>query len=197
MTPAGHVHTHQHAVQFYGSDESLFGTVASFISEGLIFGQPAIVIATPAHCQAVLAELSRRLINVEQARRIGDLVCMDAEDTLATFMAGGRPDQAAFQKNVGDVIERTLAGRAHTPVRAYGEMVDVLWKNGLADAAITLEILWNELAHSHAFQLLCGYSMGNFYKQAAHFEQICQLHTHMVADSHVVPFERRLIARTA
>src|SRR5688500_12556570 len=86
MQPENHVHAHHHAVQFYGNEEHLFTTVAGFISEGLIAGQPAIVIATPAHCVAILGELSRRLIDVEQAKRIGDLICMDAEETLGTFM---------------------------------------------------------------------------------------------------------------
>lgn len=185
------VHAHHHAVQFYGSEQSLFTTVGGFIAEGLIAGQPAIVIATPSHTAAILQELSRRLIDVQQAKRIGDLVCLDAEETLATFMAGAMPDRGAFRKNVGDLIEQSLAGRVRTPVRAYGEMVDVLWKRGCAEAAVKLEIFWNDLASTHSFQLLCGYSMGNFFKQAEHFEQVCQQHTHVVTEPNVVPFERR------
>jgi hypothetical protein len=191
------VHARHHAVQFYGNDEHLFATVGGFISEGLIAGHPAIVIATPCHTAAILDELSRRLIDVDQAKRIGDLVCLDADESLATFMAGDVPDPNAFRKNIGDAIEQALGGRVRTPVRAYGEMVDVLWKKGKFDAAIKLEILWNELASTHAFQLLCGYAIGNFYKQAEFFEQVCQQHTHVVADAKVVPFERRGARRTA
>lgn len=191
------IHEHHHAVQFYGTDESLFATVGGFISEGLIAGQPAVIIATPAHTKAILDELVRRLIDVAEARHIGDLVCMDAEDTLATLMADDLPDPRAFMKNVGDVIEQALAGRVRTPVRAYGEMVDVLWKQGKIEAAMRLEILWNELAGSHAFQLLCGYSMGNFCKHSEHFETVCAQHTHVLpADTAVVPFERRRLPRT-
>lgn len=189
------VHAHHHAVQFYGSEESLIATVGGFISEGLIAGQPGILIATPAHIKAVLEELGHRLIDVEQARRIGDLVCMDAEETLATFMAGPLPDPQAFKKNVGDVIEQTLSGRARTPVRAYGEMVDVLWKQGAVEAAIKLEILWNELAMSHSFQLLCSYSMGTFFKQAEHLERVCQQHSRIMTDANVVPFARKAVGR--
>jgi hypothetical protein len=155
------------------------------------------VISTPAHCKAILDELTRRLVNVENAKRIGDLICMDAGETLATFMAGDVPDPAAFNKNVGDVIAQTLRGRRRTPVRAYGEMVDVLWKQGKVEAAIKLEILWNELAQTHSFQLLCGYSMGSFYKQAEYFERVCHQHTHVMTDTMIGPFERRTIRRTA
>lgn len=191
------LHSHYHAVQFYGSDENLISTVGSFISEGLIAGQPAIVIATPSHCAAILDDLTRRFIDVRHARHIGDLACLDAEELLATFMADNMPDAGAFRKNVGAAIDQALGGRVRTAVRAYGEMVDVLWKKGLADAAIKLEILWNDLASSHAFQLLCGYSMGNFYKQAKYFEDVCQHHTHVSADTKVMPFERRAVPRSA
>jgi hypothetical protein len=191
------VAAHHHSVQFYGSDQTLFATVGAFLAEGLIAGQPAIVIATASHGAAILDDLARRLIDVREARRIGDLVCLDAEEVLATFMAEDTPDPGAFRKNVGDALEQALGGRVRTPVRAYGEMVDVLWKQGRADAAIRLEILWNELAQTHAFQLLCGYSIGNFYKQAEYFEQVCQQHTHVLADDKVVRFERRVRARTA
>jgi hypothetical protein len=195
---ADQMHQRHHAVQFYGSDQSLCSTVGGFISEGLIAGQPAVVIATPGHSLAILEELRRRLIDVEEARRIGDLVLLDAEEMLATFMAGDAPDAGAFRRNVGEIIDQALGGRLRTPVRAYGEMVDVLWKRGSSGAAIRLEVLWNELASSHAFQLLCGYSMGNFYKQAEYFEQVCAQHTHVFADdSNVVTFERRKAPRTA
>jgi hypothetical protein len=76
-------------------------------------------------------------------------------------------------------------------------MVDVLWKKGRAEAAIKLEILWNELAQTHTFQLLCGYSMGNFYKQTKYFEQVCQQHSHVESDTKVARFERRNTPRTA
>jgi hypothetical protein len=197
MSHDGPIHARHHAVQFYGNDQALVTTVGGFIGEGLIAGQPAIVIATPSHSAAIVDELSRRLIDVQQAKRIGDLVCLDAEETLATFMAGDVPNPGAFRKNVGDALDQALGGRVRTPVRAYGEMVDVLWKKGRAEAAIKLEILWNELAASHAFQLLCGYSMGNFYKQAEYFEQVCQQHTHVISETKVVSFERRSVPRTA
>jgi hypothetical protein len=191
------IHAHHHAVQFYGNDQALFTTVGGFLSEGLIAGQPAVVIATPSHRAAILEELTNRLIDIHQAKRLGDLVCLDAEEMLATFMAGKMPDAGAFRKNVGEAIDQALGGRVRTPVRAYGEMVDVLWKRGQPEAAIKLEILWNDLAASHSFQLLCGYSMGNFYKQTEYFERVCEQHTHVSSDARIVPFERRAVPRTA
>jgi hypothetical protein len=60
-------------------------------------------------------------------------------------------------------------------------MVDILWKRGHAGAAIKLETLWNRLAQTQEFALLCGYSMGHFYKAAAPRE-LHELHTHVSSD---------------
>jgi len=49
-------------------------------------------------------------------------------------------------------------------------------------AAIRLEMLWNQLAQTHSFSLLCGYSMGHFYKGVRQ-QDIHRQHTHLVADS--------------
>ena len=79
-------------------------------------------------------------------------------------------------------MERAQGGRATTIVRAYGEMVDVLWQQGRTDVAIRVELLWNLLATSYGFDLLCGYSMGSFYKQTERLDEICRHHTRIVKD---------------
>jgi hypothetical protein len=43
-----------------------------------------------------------------------------------------------------------------------------------------LERLWNQLAHQQAFSLLCGYAMGDFYKDS-NFDDICGQHSHVVS----------------
>lgn len=183
-----------HAVQFYGSDQSLFTTVAGFIAEGLVIGQPAVVIATRPHGTAIVEHLSKRLIDCDRAVRDGDLMLLDAEATLDLFLVGSKPDAALFAANVGRLVEQAVNGRRGTMVRAYGEMVDVLWKQGRAEAAIELEILWNKLALKHDFALLCGYAMGSFYKQTGQLEQVIAQHTHVIAhDVNVASFPPRRV----
>ena len=186
MHEADRIHTHHHAVQFYGDESELFSTIGTFLSEGIVSGQPAIVIATPAHNDAILDALSSHLIDVARARHLGDLVILDAEETLGTFMHSGMPDAKLFQRAIGDQIQQTIRGRGRTPLRAYGEMVDVLWRRGQTDAAIRLEVLWNELASLHTFSLLCGYAIGNFYEDTSKLEDVTRQHTHVIG-SHVVP----------
>jgi hypothetical protein len=177
----GPVYDHHHAVQFYGDDASLFTTVAGFLSQGFVDGHPAIVIATEAHRIAILNHLRERLIDVDKAQQMGSLIVLDAQKTLDLFMEDGVPDRERFEGSVGKLIAEVLDGREdRVLIRAYGEMVDVLWKQGKSDAAIRLEMLWNRLAQRHGFALLCGYSMGNFYKETKGFEDICRQHTHVV-----------------
>jgi hypothetical protein len=182
------LHNHHHTVQFYGDETELFKTIGLFLSEGLIAGQPAIVIATPDHNTAIQDALSAHLIDVARARHLGDLVMLDAEDTLGTFMHNGIPDTILFQRQVGAHMEQTVRGRGQTSLRAYGEMVDVLWRRGQADAAIRLEVLWNDLATMYSFSLLCGYAIGSFYKETSRIDEVCDEHTHVLG-TNLIPLD--------
>ena len=182
------LHHRHHAVQFYNVEAELFQTIATFLSEGLISGQPAIVVATADHRSAIQDALGAHLIDVARARHLGDLVMLDAEDTLGTFMHNGMPDPILFQRHVGALMEQTVRGRGWMPLRAYGEMVDVLWRRDQADAAIRLEALWNDLATIYSFSLLCGYAIGSFYKENSRIEEVCHEHTHVLGGN-VIPLD--------
>jgi hypothetical protein len=171
---------HFHAVRFYEDDNSLCRIVSGFIAEGLALGQPALVIATQAHGDAIVKTLAAAAIDVETVMKQGDLLILDARQTLATFMANGQPDGDFFRASATSALDQLARGRKQT-IRAYGEMVDVLWKDGMTEAAIKLEMLWNRLANTHDFSLLCGYAMGNFYKDAS-VDDVCSHHTHRVSD---------------
>jgi hypothetical protein len=182
----------RHAVRFYGDDKSLFKTVGAFLGEGLVAQEPAIIIATPEHQHGIIEELTARTIDVEGARRLGDLVVLDADETLALFMTPDGPDAHLFEQYVGRTIDQAVRGHRQSVVRAYGEMVDLLWRAGETDRAIQVEILWNQLASKYAFSLLCGYAMGHFYKQPDQLERVCRQHTDVLGgDSNVIPFTAR------
>lgn len=170
---------HNHAVQFYESEDFLRDSVAGFIGNGLVAGEPVIVIATEQHQSAFADALAARGLDVIEATSSGDLIVLDARETLATFMAGSMPDPERFLASVGGVIGKIARGRQQC--RAYGEMVDVLWRDGNPEGAIRLEELWNDLAEHYTFNLLCAYPMGNFYSEshAAHFEHVCRTHSHV------------------
>ncbi len=127
-----------HAVKFYSDEQSLGRTVAEFLAPGLQERQPAIVIATPDHRALIAAELRQRGLNVMQLERDGDLQMVDADTLLHRFMVGDEPDPVAFHATVDELIARACKDRPPCPVRAYGEMVDVLWKRANAAGAPNL-----------------------------------------------------------
>jgi hypothetical protein len=174
-----------HIVQFYEDDGFLAKTVAEFVGAGFAADQPALIIATPEHRDLITDRLSDHGLDISQIRNAGNLTMLDARETLDLFMVNGTPHRDRFRHTIGEAL-RASRRKSGSVIRAYGEMVDILWKEGNTAAAIHLEELWNELAHTYEFSLLCTYAMGNFYKSAdGHdFHAICQSH------SHVRPTER-------
>ena len=171
---------HKHSVHFYEDPASLCRLVGGFLAAGLSAGDPAIVIATPPHREQILSDLAERAINVQKARRVGELVVLDVDDTLGAFMLDGTPDATLFDSYMSTILTQMMRVRPRATIRAYGEMVDVLWKAGRGEAAIKLETRWNALASRHPFSLLCGYSMGRFYKQPDFFDQVCAQHDEVI-----------------
>jgi PAS domain S-box-containing protein len=168
-----------HLVQFYDSDEFLVETVAHFIGAGLAAGAGAIVVATAQHSTAVRRLLGRNSFDVARAEKTGQLTLLDAHELLAELLIDGQPDSARFDAIVRPLVERS--GRGRSAVRGYGEMVDVLCREGKHSAALELERLWNGLIDTGALSLLCGYSMAGFANadDADRFRHVCRAHGHV------------------
>jgi hypothetical protein len=173
------VDSHFHAVQFYDSPDTLCRIVGRFIGEGLARGAAATLIVTPDHATRIDTCVRLCGFDVDAITQDGRLVILDARDTLNQFMVDGMPNASAFRRTVGGLLAGIRRSTGDRPIRAYGEMVDLLWKDGREAAAIRLETLWNQLASSYDFELLCGYSMGNFYKGSS-LEDIQHQHTHLM-----------------
>jgi len=182
---AGAAAAFPHTVKFYNDERSLGRTVGDFLEPGLRESDPAIVIATAAHRMLIATELTERGINLQRLEAAGDLQMLDADRILRKVMAGSDPDSAKFHRVIDELIDRACKGRRPCPVRAYGELVDVLWKRGNPEGAIRLEILWNRVSTHAQFSLLCGYAVGNFYKQVAtgpDRNAVCAVHNHVLDD---------------
>jgi hypothetical protein len=184
---------HQHAVRFYENDRSLAMIVADFLQGGFADGQPGIIVATPTQRGALLRELHSRSLDVVELQRSETLIMLDAGDTLATFMIDGKPDEVGFMGRMSEMIERACRGRSDCTVRIFGQMVDILWQQDEHDAAIRLEMLWNQLAQTKSYSLLCGYAMGQFYKDAK-LDEVCAQHTRVDVDGSAAAAFARLLA---
>jgi hypothetical protein len=169
-----------HFVQVYQDTAFLCEAVAEYVGTGLRRGDGAILIARPAHVAEFKRQLSQAGLAPERALRRGQLVVLDADRTLEKFTPGGMPDWQTFHALIGGSIAEM---RLRFPqVRAYGEMVDVLWQRGERDAAIRLEEFWNDLARLQTFSLLCAYCIDHLDPQAyaGPLECVCRVHTHLI-----------------
>lgn len=155
-----------HLVQFYDREEFLTATVTDYIAAGLRSGEPAIVIATPEHRRAFEARLGA------SAR----VTFLDAATLIARFMNGPAVDDERFLTTIGALLEETSGGTSR--VRAYGEMVSLLWRDGHPEAAVRVEELWNELATLYPFSLLCAYPLDVFSSESDPrlFAHVCGAH---------------------
>ena len=139
---------HDHVVHFYGDDEELSDGVVAYLAEAIEAGGLAIVIATEAHRRA----FAERLPGGGEG-----VIWADAGEYMASLLVHGTVARHRFDKLIGDLVREAVASAGGRPVRAYGEIVALLWARGQVTAALDLERLWNELGREAAFSLYCAY----------------------------------------
>ena len=164
-----------HMVQLYSDPAFLVEGVSQYVGTGLRLGEAALVIARPEHRARFARALQRDGLYPSRALRM-----LDADATLARFMADGIPEWTAFHQAVGGAIAELRL--QYPTVRAYGEMVDILWQRGEQKAAMRLEDYWNELGKLQTFSLLCAYGIDPLAAGAygGALEAVCKCHTHLI-----------------
>jgi excisionase family DNA binding protein len=174
-----HACDHEHLVQLYESDDYLATSVGAYFESGLRSGEGCVLIATPAHRDAVEAALAAGgSFDLEAARARGQYVSIDAAEALSQFMVGAQPDPARFAAAMGKLVRATARGRPGA--RAFGEMVALLWADGNRAGAIRLEELWNDLQRRHKFTLFCAYPMSGFADDEHGLGDVCATHSRVV-----------------
>ena len=170
----------EHLVQIYENDSAFLDSLEGFVAGGLRAGDGVLVIAMPAHLFALQERLSSCGFDLEQARAAEQYIDLDAEETLAKFMRDGWPDEKLFRWLVSDLLAR--AGRDGRRVRAFGEMVALMWGRGQNEATIRLERLWHDLCQKDAFSLFCAYPRSGFTQDADEsIREICATHSRVVS----------------
>jgi hypothetical protein len=170
--------THDHFVELYDDEAALVGSVRTFLSIGINEGEAAVVIATPAHREAIEAELGRTL-DLEGARAQGLYRSLDAADVLSCFLEGDEVEARRCASVIGEIVAE--AARGGRNVRVFGEMVALLWEAGNVAGALQLEDQWNELAKTFGFRLFCAYpSVGFTSADTSSLTGVCNRHSHVV-----------------
>jgi hypothetical protein len=181
---------HSHGAQVYAEPAELIESLASFVAAGLRAGEPAILVVRAERIPPLAEALAGAGFGFTAAEEKGLLHVADAEATLAAVLEEGRPAAVRFDAVVGRLLDE--AERTATPVRVFGEMVDLLARRGDSKGAEALERLWNDLARRRDFALLCGYGLDIFdgAAQAALLPGVCREHSHVLPARNYPRFAR-------
>jgi hypothetical protein len=175
----GEIAPYEHIAQFYEHEGVLLDTLVGFIGGGLKAGESAIVIATTEHLKVLEERLAASSVDVATARSRDQYITLVAEEALAMFMVKQWPDDKLFSDLVTELIERArVKGRR---VRAFGEMVALLWARGDEAATIRLEYLWHQICQSQKVSLFCAYPKTGFTEDPSKsIDQICAAHSRII-----------------
>lgn len=170
-----------HAVHLYDAEDRLEASLEQYVASGLAQGAGVVVIATATHLDALEARLRARAgINLDAMRRRDQYIAVDAAYALGEFMVDDWPDARRFETLVSALVERARGGALNRPVRAFGEMVVLLWQGGHHGATVRLEHLWRRISQIRHFSVYCAYPRHAFGEHAGNsLLQICSAHTHV------------------
>ncbi len=172
-----------HFVQLYEADEvALSKNVGHYLWEGLRRGDGALVIVTPEHQKLFSSQLDDLGADLPSLLGTQQLMFWDAQQTLAQFIVAGQPSWQQFEKVVRAAMRQVRPKKGAEGLRAYGEMVGILWKARQFAAAIRLEQLWNKLLEQCSFSLYCAYAIDIFGKEfeVANLDGVLCTHTHLI-----------------
>jgi hypothetical protein len=141
-----------------------------------------IVIATASNRRHFADALAKERVPADGLEASGRLTILDAETILSKILVSETPSWDRFDAVVGDLV-RQIKGRAgNSGLRAYGEMVDLLWKSGRLEAATRLEEFWNRLLEKSQFSLFCAYTVQHLFEGApdASLREMLRTHSHLL-----------------
>jgi hypothetical protein len=183
----------RHFAQLHRDTAALSESVCLFVEAGLRRRSGVVVIASEANTGVFLDKLRASEVDVAGARHSGQLRLFNAETLLQQFMRKDLPDWGRFKQTIEPILEGCREF-GFGSLRAYGEMVNLLWSQGKEAAAIRLEEYWNELAGSYPFSLFCGYTVNaqRWETYSGRLHDIGRTHSHVLAGGDDEAFRKAL-----
>jgi hypothetical protein len=170
----------EHLVQIYDQEDAFMNSLEGFVGGGIRKGDGVIVIAVSRHFQMLEDRLKVTGLDLRDARLKDQYIPVDANEAITRFLVNDWPDENLFQLMVGGLLTRARGNGRR--VRAFGEMVALMWEKGLEGATVRLEHLWHELCQREALPLFCAYPKCCFTETAGDsINQICAAHSKVIA----------------
>jgi MEDS: MEthanogen/methylotroph, DcmR Sensory domain len=179
----GEIATHDHVLQIYENEGVFLDTLTGFVSGGIDADDACIVIATDHHLTALEKRLKSYGVNIEALIDDNRYIPLNAEETLSIFMINGWPDEDLFNQTISTIL-MTARSRTNRRIRAFGEMVAILWAKGKNAATARLEHLWNKFCEKETLCLFCAYPKSVFTKDiTGSMNHICCAHSKLIGGS--------------
>jgi hypothetical protein len=175
----GEIAPSDHVLQVYENEDIFLNSLEAYIHGGLKAGNCNIVIATANHLEALRYRLIQQGYTIQDLLDDDRLILLNAEDTLSKFMVNNWPDEVLFKETILNVVAR--ARRKNRDIRAFGEMVALLWTQGHNGATVQLEKLWNKFCETEALCLFCAYPKVGFTQDPIDsIHSICCTHSKVI-----------------
>jgi hypothetical protein len=177
----GEIAPTDHVLHIYENEEVFLDLLAGFAGAGINSEDSVVIIGTGAHLEAIRTRLEDHGISVDSLLLANRYLPLEADAVLSNFMRDGLPDEELFMNAIYGIMNKV---KGKGKIRAFGEMVAILWAQGNKDATVKLEELWNKFCQKEELCLFCAYPKNGFTSdESESFNHICSNHSKMIAET--------------
>ena len=178
---AGTREMRRHEVGLYADEPSLLDEYARFSEAALRTGTSLITVLPDSRREALHQRLRACGIDVDLAARAGTYRALEVPATLSRFIVAGQLEEARFWNAASTLIIEAARVTGGTRPRAAlcGDGAATLLREGLAEAAIAVEQLWDQVARTFDIDVFCPYLVEDLRcdEENAVFQTICATHS--------------------
>jgi hypothetical protein len=171
-----------HVVQIYENDAAFLNLLEGFVTGGIAAGDGVVLIATCEHLGLLEQRLKLAGLDVEALKADDQYLPLHAEEILGRIMINDWPNYSLFMETITRAFRQVKKNNRH--IRAFGELVAILWAQGNSGATIMLEQLWNMYGEKEPFSLFCAYPKSAFPENSdVSIRNICKTHSKIISGS--------------
>jgi hypothetical protein len=161
--------------------DALERDIAAFLHQCLSAREGCLVLTRASRWARVRERLEALGSDVTGALETGRLLHFDSDPLIAALFAGETFDPEVLERKVHPALLWLREATGGAPVRAYGDLVDVLWQEGRPAHALLLEKAWHDLLKRDPVTLLCGYVVDPLAAalDSRAFLPLCRAHGHV------------------